>query len=385
MAVEPAMAADPAAQKAVEPSELTGLWRAIGVNVAGEMEEEFLQLDVSSVGVVTGMVDSDGDGVWSEEDCRLANGVFDAQTSQLRFDQVYDDSPPVADVQSGFDKTAWVGRYDASSGLIVDGKWSTTAGVIGKFRLERTTEEQMRNRVTAASSPPDTFTGKHLQELRITGLRTQGTPGQPGSVDWVTAPDKERVYPTPPPSRDGLASRGGTSVSARPGSVPYRTLPPSRETLPDLLIDELFAKACHENPAIPGIAELPDQALLNVLLNPATLVVDGAKEACERELASRVSLTLPRLRPAGAEAILTCVECPRGARFVTRFGGLREIDVRNSIELGDAGLTTLSTAFPVTLSVLNIRHTVRTIMNFAFKTRNCVQKSHKSENFFNLK
>ena len=39
-------------------------------------------------GTVTGMVDSDGDGVWTEEDCKLANGFFDAQTGVLSFDQV---------------------------------------------------------------------------------------------------------------------------------------------------------------------------------------------------------------------------------------------------------------------------------------------------------
>ena len=34
------------------------------------------------------MVDSDGDGVWTEEDCKLANGSFDAYTGVLSFDQV---------------------------------------------------------------------------------------------------------------------------------------------------------------------------------------------------------------------------------------------------------------------------------------------------------
>jgi hypothetical protein len=195
--------------------------------------------------------------------------------------------------------------------------------------------------------------------LHVATCRTcQLPPPHRPAVDLGPSSARSRpvyMYPTPPPSREQLPSRGGTSVGARPGSVPYPTPPPSRETLPDSIIDELWQKTLAENPGIPGIADLPDQALINVLLSHAA-TSDAVKEACERQLASRVSLKL-RLTPAGADALLARVQCPRGARFVSRFAGLREIDVRNSVELGDEGLTVLAMALPATLAVLDIRST----------------------------
>ena len=83
-----------------DPAALAGLWRAFGTNVYGEAEEEFIQMDLSSGCAVTGMVDSDGDGVWTEEDCRIANGFFDPRTGQLKFDQIYDDNPSAEDLRT---------------------------------------------------------------------------------------------------------------------------------------------------------------------------------------------------------------------------------------------------------------------------------------------
>lgn len=162
-------------------------------------------------------------------------------------------------------------------------------------------------------------------------------------------PDKAPVYPTPPSSRD--EKRGGTG----PEGAAFETPPPSRETLPDTVIDEMFAIASKNNPALSTFAELPDQALLNVLLTLAQ-TNDNAKEAVERQLATRERLKL-LLTPEGAAAILARVQCPRGSRFVARFAGLRAVDVRGSRDIGDTGLTHLAQALPPGLVELNIAST----------------------------
>ena len=130
----------------VDPAGVCGLWRAFGLTQDGSETEEFLQLRVAADGTVTGMVDSDGDGVWTEEDCRIANGFFDGATCSLQFDQVYDDNPSAEDRRTGFDKTRWEAVYDPSSDSFVQGQWSTAVGGAGTFECERTTEEAMRNR-----------------------------------------------------------------------------------------------------------------------------------------------------------------------------------------------------------------------------------------------
>jgi hypothetical protein len=130
----------------VDPAGISGLWRAFGATTDGSKAEEFLQLRVAADGTVTGMVDSDGDGVWSEEDCRVANGFFDGATCSIRFDQVYDDHPTEEDRLAGFDKTRWEAVYEPSSNRFVKGHWSTAGGSAGTFECERTTEEAMRNR-----------------------------------------------------------------------------------------------------------------------------------------------------------------------------------------------------------------------------------------------
>lgn len=143
-ALEGALEPEPEQQPAADP--LSGLWRASGMNVYDEPEEEFIQLDVSSAGVVTGMVDSDGDGVWTEDDCWIRNGFFDPKTGELKFDQIYDENPSEEDIRTGFDKTTWDGRYDQTSDQIVDGVWSTASGEVGTWSLDRTTEMEMRQR-----------------------------------------------------------------------------------------------------------------------------------------------------------------------------------------------------------------------------------------------
>jgi hypothetical protein len=145
-------------------------------------------------------------------------------------------------------------------------------------------------------------------------------------------------------------------MAAVPKTPPaYPSPPPSRETLPDGLIDEMFAIASKANPALGTIKDLPDQALLTVLLTLAP-TSDNAKEAVERQVATRERLKL-QLTPEGASAILARVRCPRGSRFMARFAGLKVVDVRGSGDLGDTGLVTLAQALPPPLTELNIAAT----------------------------
>ena len=124
--------------------QLSGLWRAKGKTMRGGRTEEFLQLDVSASGVVTGMVDSDGDGVWSEDDCRIASGLFNGASNIVRFVQIYA-AKELLDVR-------WTARYDKATDTFTDGSWMTDDGPGGVFSMERTTEEQMLNREGAASA-----------------------------------------------------------------------------------------------------------------------------------------------------------------------------------------------------------------------------------------
>ena len=122
---------------------LSGLWRARGKTTEGEDTEEFLQLDVTAGGVVTGMVDSDGDGVWTEKDCKIAPGQFDTASGEVTFVQIYAE-PQLLDVR-------WSARYDAATDTLTDGQWSSveydgTDGAGGTFCAARTTEGEMRNR-----------------------------------------------------------------------------------------------------------------------------------------------------------------------------------------------------------------------------------------------
>ena len=100
-------------------------------------------------------------------------------------DQVYDDTPTEENARRGFDKTAWVARYDASSGLIVDGRWSTAAGVIGTFTLERTTEEQMRNRASRPISRGGSTSpvSRNVSRDATSQLTACGTAQHMGSYD----------------------------------------------------------------------------------------------------------------------------------------------------------------------------------------------------------
>ena len=104
----------------------------------GAQTEEFLQLDVRVSGRVSGMVDSDGDGVWSEDDCRIASGLFNGASNIVRFVQIYA-AKELLDVR-------WTARYDKATDTFTDGSWMTDDGPGGVFSMERTTEEQMLNR-----------------------------------------------------------------------------------------------------------------------------------------------------------------------------------------------------------------------------------------------
>ncbi len=171
----------------------------------------------------------------------------------------------------------------------------------------------------------------------------------PLTMSMASVPDKPPVYPTPPPSREVEQGGAGSNVGV------YDELPPSRQTLPDSVIDEMFAIASKTNPALATFGELPDQALLNVLLAPAQ-ASDHVKEAIERQLATRERLKL-MLSAEGAAAILARVQCPRGARFVERFAGLRTVDVQGSRDLGDAGFVSLARLLPPGLVELSVAGT----------------------------
>ena len=133
----------------------------------------------------------------------------------------------------------------------------------------------------------------------------------------------------------------------------------SKDDLPFNLLDDMFEAASQANPPLASIAELPDNALVNMLLSPA-MADDNVREACERQLAQRESLRLPMLSVAGAGALSATVSSPRGSRFTRRFAGLRSLSVRDSRGLEDAGLTALAGALPPTLAELDIGGTACT-------------------------
>ena len=153
---------------------LSGLWRAKGKTMRGGSTEEFLQLDVSASGVVTGMVDSDGDGVWTEDDCKIAPGTFDSASGALAFVQIYAE-PELLDVR-------WSARYDAATDTLRDGKWATDDGPGGTFRAARTTEEKMRNRRRRREG----------EETRH-GIAAASVPAVDTSVDWLSKPSVKRA------------------------------------------------------------------------------------------------------------------------------------------------------------------------------------------------
>ena len=154
--------------------QLSGLWRAKGKTMRGGRTEEFLQLDVSASGVVTGMVDSDGDGVWTEDDCKIAPGTFDAASGALAFVQIYAE-PELLDVR-------WSARYDAATDTLTGGEWATDDGPGGTFRAARTTEEKMRNRRRR----------REEEETRRGSAAAPG-PAPDTSVDWLSRPSVERA------------------------------------------------------------------------------------------------------------------------------------------------------------------------------------------------
>jgi hypothetical protein len=123
-----------------DPESISGLWRSVGIT-NGVEEEEFLQLNVAPDGSVTGMIDSDGDGVWSADDCKVERGSFDARTGVLEFDQAY-----TAGDLDEFDTTSWKCRYDQTTDSLVEGEWSVAFSVAGTFRMQRSTEEEMTKR-----------------------------------------------------------------------------------------------------------------------------------------------------------------------------------------------------------------------------------------------
>eukprot|EP01044_Picomonas_judraskeda_P017803 COSAG03_NODE_3412_length_2032_cov_40.608898_4_plen_136_part_00 len=120
-----------------------------------------------------------------------------------------------------------------------------------------------------------------------------------------SVPNETSVYPKPPPSRDTDRSDAGLPLAFPDGRSSECSMspPPSRQTLPDSVIDKMFASASELNPALGTFAELPDQALLNVLRTLDECSSDNIKEAVERQLATRERLKF----------LLT----PRGARFQT--------------------------------------------------------------------
>jgi hypothetical protein len=148
---------------AVAPPSVSGLWRSTGAvkdglllgdgplqratlihEVRAVAEEEFLKLEVSADGKVSGMIDSDGSGDWSEKDYKVEGGSFDTSTLELRFNQVH--VRIKLNGENGASTLEWKARYDRETDSVVEGEWTVEGLLVGTFRMERTTEDEMRNR-----------------------------------------------------------------------------------------------------------------------------------------------------------------------------------------------------------------------------------------------
>jgi hypothetical protein len=66
-------------KKKITPQSINGVWVSIGRMADGIDEEELVFLEATADGVVAGMIDSDNDGSWTKEDCKVegkGNAIF---------------------------------------------------------------------------------------------------------------------------------------------------------------------------------------------------------------------------------------------------------------------------------------------------------------------
>jgi hypothetical protein len=188
---------------AVAPPSVSGLWRSTGAVKDGLLpvlllqratlihvvrrgvvaEEEFVKLEVSADGKVSGIIDSDGSGDWSEKDYKVEGGSFDTSTLELRFNQVH--VRIKLNGENGASTLEWKARYDRETDSVVEGEWTVEGLLVGTFRMERTTEDAMPNRKRNSSEArPSTET----LSPKPTGDSTMDEP----DVEAVSSPKKKK-------------------------------------------------------------------------------------------------------------------------------------------------------------------------------------------------
>ena len=120
-------------------AQLAGEWEATG-QLTGQtdvVETEWLLLEVSSSGQLSGLVD-DGDGVIGADDCRIENShcTVENDVYHVAFDQIYSDGAV----------TRWECVYCQERDMLVAGRWE--GDVSGTFQAQR----RQRNESSDASS-----------------------------------------------------------------------------------------------------------------------------------------------------------------------------------------------------------------------------------------
>jgi hypothetical protein len=127
----------------LDPTALSGFWRAKGTLEEDPDGEalEYLKLEVDSAGTITGYVDSNGDGIFNEDDCQLRNGSFDLDDGEFRFEQVFLPSEEDPDGET----TSWSALYDPKKDRLIKGEWRDEAGELtGTFVAKRDDKAQLK-------------------------------------------------------------------------------------------------------------------------------------------------------------------------------------------------------------------------------------------------
>ena len=122
------------------PTVLTGYWKATGrkadADGKGEKQTEFLKLEVDSTGVVTGLVDVNGDGVFNAEDCQIDNGKIDLDTGAFSLEQIWPPDPDDSDDEG--ETIYWSADYDFDKDRLVNGEWrDEDQNLTGTFSAKR--------------------------------------------------------------------------------------------------------------------------------------------------------------------------------------------------------------------------------------------------------
>eukprot|EP01046_Picozoa_sp_COSAG06_P006074 COSAG06_NODE_281_length_18447_cov_14.060116_5_plen_1627_part_00 len=126
----------------LDPTALSGFWRAKGtLEEDGTESLEYLKLEVDSAGTITGYVDSNGDGIFNEDDCQLRNGSFDLDDGEFRFEQVFLPSEEYPDGET----TSWSALYDPKKDRLIKGEWrDENDKLTGTFVAKRDDKAQLK-------------------------------------------------------------------------------------------------------------------------------------------------------------------------------------------------------------------------------------------------